>query len=44
MWFNGKQHGKGVYVTANGTQREGEWKDGKRIKLLSKEGKNINDS
>ncbi|OMJ85428.1 hypothetical protein SteCoe_13271 [Stentor coeruleus] len=30
-WLNGKQEGRGTYVTPQGS-REGEWKDGRRIK------------
>jgi len=29
---NGKQHGKGIYITVDGKRREGEWVEGKRIK------------
>ena len=32
-WARGKQDGRGVYITALGS-REGEWKEGKRIKDL----------
>ena len=24
-WENGKQHGKGVFISKSGTRREGEW-------------------
>ena len=33
-WKNGKQHGNGIYTTING-RKEGEWKDGNRIKNIS---------
>jgi hypothetical protein len=34
--MNGKQHGKGVYITANGQEKEGEWKEGKRVRWITK--------
>jgi hypothetical protein len=36
-WLNGKQHGKGVYITPNGQRKEGEWRDGKRVKWLNED-------
>jgi hypothetical protein len=33
-WYNGKQHGKGTYITPSGERREGEWADGKRVRWL----------
>ena len=33
-WLNGKQHGKGMYISPNGQKREGEWKDGKRVRWI----------
>ena len=34
-WYNDKQNGKGVYVSADGQKREGEWKDGKKIRWMT---------
>jgi len=31
-WYNGKQHGQGVSITADGEKKEGVWQDGKRQK------------
>jgi len=32
-WFNGKQHGRGTYqASVRGEKKEGEWKEGKRLK------------
>jgi hypothetical protein len=36
-WYNGKQHGKGTYITPSGDRREGEWSEGKRIRWLDKD-------
>jgi len=33
---NGKQHGKGAYVTSAGQEKYGEWKDGKRIRWIGR--------
>lgn len=33
-WKDGKQHGEGIYTTANGEARKGMWNAGKRIKWL----------
>jgi hypothetical protein len=33
-WANGKQHGKGVYISAEGKTKEGEWKEGKRVRWI----------
>jgi hypothetical protein len=33
-WHKGKQHGNGTYITGKGEAREGEWKEGKRIRWL----------
>jgi len=35
--MNGKQHGKGVYITPNGHRKEGEWKEGKRVRWFNEE-------
>ncbi|OMJ65703.1 hypothetical protein SteCoe_37759 [Stentor coeruleus] len=32
-WVNGKQHGRGIYTSSSGI-REGEWADGKRIRVI----------
>jgi hypothetical protein len=42
-WLNGKQHGKGTYVSAKGDSREGEWREGKRERWLSKSSKQYED-
>ncbi len=34
-WMNGKQDGRGVYISHNGEEKQGEWKDGKRVRWLS---------
>ena len=34
QWLNGKQHGVGVYTSASGKSKKGEWSEGKRIKWL----------
>jgi len=34
MWLNGKQHGEGVYINAQGKEKQGEWSDGKRIRWI----------
>jgi hypothetical protein len=36
-WMNGKQHGKGLYTTNDGKTREGEWKEGKRVRWIGEE-------
>ncbi|OMJ81519.1 hypothetical protein SteCoe_17986 [Stentor coeruleus] len=33
-WLNGKQHGRGIYTSSSGS-KEGEWVDGKRIKIIN---------
>jgi len=32
QWLNGKQHGKGLYISRNGEMKEGLWENGKKIK------------
>jgi hypothetical protein len=32
--LNGKQHGRGIYRGSNGTEREGEWQEGKKLKWV----------
>lgn len=34
-WLNGKQHGTGLYHTAKGEAKKGEWAEGKRLKWIS---------
>ena len=34
MWKDGKQHGEGKYVLANGVSRRGNWVEGNREKWL----------
>jgi hypothetical protein len=34
-WKNGKQHGIGVYQSASGKTKKGEWADGKRVAWLN---------
>ena len=31
-WKKGRQHGKGIYITAHGDEKEGVWVDGKRTR------------
>lgn len=31
MWKAGKQNGEGVFITPEGVERRGEWKNGKRL-------------
>lgn len=33
-WQNGKQHGEGSFVTENGEEKRGEWRDGTRIRWI----------
>ena len=33
-WFDGKQHGRGAFISANGRRKLAEWANGKRIRLL----------
>ena len=33
-WKNGKQHGVGVYTSASGNSKKGEWADGRRVNWL----------
>jgi len=33
-WFNGKQHGKGTFIAANGQKKQGEWKNGVRERWI----------
>jgi len=36
-WFNGQKHGLGIfYDSATGDKKQGEWKEGKRVKWLNK--------
>ena len=35
QWHNGKQHGEGVYITAQGQRKKGEWKEGKRVRWIT---------
>ena len=30
-WFNGKQHGRGVYTNTKGERKEAKWKDGRKL-------------
>ncbi len=32
--MNGKQHGKGVFISANGQKKHGEWKNGVRERWI----------
>ena len=34
-WANGKQHGVGFYISVDGKEKQGEWKEGKRVKWLN---------
>ena len=34
-WKNGKQHGVGVYTSASGKTKKGQWSEGKRIAWLN---------
>lgn len=34
-WFDGNQHGFGIYEFPDGQRREGEWKDGKRVRWVN---------
>jgi hypothetical protein len=34
-WKNGKQHGVGIYTSASGKTKKGEWSEGKRIQWLN---------
>ena len=34
QWLNGKQNKIGMYISADGKERKGEWKDSKRVKWL----------
>ena len=34
MWRRGKIDGKGTMTFPNGTSREGEWREGKRLRWL----------
>ena len=36
-WYDGKQHGRGILIFADGKRREGEWRDGRRIRWTSEE-------
>ena len=36
QWFNGKQHGEGVFTTSKGETRRGVWVRGVRSKWLDK--------
>ena len=42
MWANGKQHGKGTFISPLGHTREGVWEEGKRIKWLDEDGGQAN--
>ncbi len=49
QWLKGKQHGigknkltTGFYISANGTEKKGDWHDGKRICWLDNEGNRMN--
>jgi hypothetical protein len=33
-WSKGKQHGKGIYISAKGEEKHGEWDLGKRTRWL----------
>ena len=33
-WREGKQHGVGLYIKANGQQKKGEWSDGVFVRWL----------
>ncbi len=33
-WRDGKQHGRGVFITAAGKKREAEWGEGKRLRWV----------
>jgi hypothetical protein len=35
--MNGKQHGKGMYVTSQGVEKYGEWKEGKRYRWIGRD-------
>jgi hypothetical protein len=37
-WFNGKQHGTGTYHTSKGEVKQGEWKEGKRVRWIGGKG------
>ena len=34
QWFNGKQHGEGIYLTSKGEKKRGEWNEGKRVRWI----------
>jgi hypothetical protein len=37
MWADGKQHGLGVFYTADGKMKRGIWEDGKKLQWLDDE-------
>jgi hypothetical protein len=37
MWADGKQHGLGVFYTAEGKMKRGIWEDGKKLQWLDEE-------
>ena len=41
MWKAGKQHGKGIYTNAEGISKEGEWSEGKKVRWIADELKEI---
>ena len=43
-WFNGRQHGVGVFTDAKGHTHNAEWRDGRRIRTLDEDaGRNVAD-
>jgi hypothetical protein len=34
-WKDGKQHGRGKFITKDGIERIGEWENGKKIRWIS---------
>lgn len=34
QWVDGKQHGKGAFISNNGEQRNGLWENGVKIKWI----------
>lgn len=37
MWFDGCQHGVGIFTTARKVKRKAEWSNGKRIRWLDED-------
>jgi hypothetical protein len=35
MWRDGKQHGRGKFISKDNVERIGEWENGKKIRWIS---------